>query len=205
MSAEPTQLSPARPPLTRDGVVTAARSIIATSGLDALSLRRLASDLGVTAPALYAHVRDKADLFEALAEVGFRELLGRYDEIRTDDALERIRRQCEVYVDLALLDPGLFRVMFMFRPNALAVPGVDNELPAATEAFEHGVAAIAAAIDDGAIHPDHDPMTTAMSMWTVAHGLATVLLLGVAPDPATRATLQDSVLGSTLRGFRTNG
>ena len=61
-----------RPPLQRETIVEAARDLIITDGLEALSLRRLAGQLGVTAPALYAHVRDKQDLLRALAEVRVR-------------------------------------------------------------------------------------------------------------------------------------
>jgi AcrR family transcriptional regulator len=48
MSKEP----PERPLLRRDAIVDTAREMIRAGGLHGLSLRRLASQLGVTAPAL---------------------------------------------------------------------------------------------------------------------------------------------------------
>ena len=60
-----------RPLLHREAIVAAARELIVADGLEALSLRRLAARLGVTAPALYAHVRDKQDLLRAVAESGY--------------------------------------------------------------------------------------------------------------------------------------
>jgi AcrR family transcriptional regulator len=54
--------------LTRAGIVGRALKIGETEGLDAVSLRRLASELGVTPMALYRHVRDKQDLINAMAE-----------------------------------------------------------------------------------------------------------------------------------------
>ncbi|WP_232664420.1 TetR/AcrR family transcriptional regulator C-terminal domain-containing protein [Pseudonocardia sp. TRM90224] len=42
--------------LTRDGIVDAAVAVIAADGLDALTMRRLATDLGVTAMSLYRHL-----------------------------------------------------------------------------------------------------------------------------------------------------
>jgi AcrR family transcriptional regulator len=55
--------------LTREMVVTRALEIGDAEGLEAVSLRRLASDFGVTTMALYRHVRDKQDLVNAMTEV----------------------------------------------------------------------------------------------------------------------------------------
>ena len=53
-----------RPALDREAIVRAALGIIDTDGVDALSLRRLATSLGVTPMSLYWHVADKAELLE---------------------------------------------------------------------------------------------------------------------------------------------
>jgi TetR/AcrR family tetracycline transcriptional repressor len=58
-----------RPGLTREAVVARALEIGNSEGLEAVSLRRLAQDLGVTPMALYRHVRDKQDLINAMTEV----------------------------------------------------------------------------------------------------------------------------------------
>jgi TetR/AcrR family tetracycline transcriptional repressor len=58
-----------RPGLTREAVVARALEIGTADGLEAVSLRRLARDFGVTSMALYRHVRDKQDLLNAMTEV----------------------------------------------------------------------------------------------------------------------------------------
>ncbi|GAA11946.1 putative TetR family transcriptional regulator [Gordonia alkanivorans NBRC 16433] len=55
--------------INRDAAVQASLEIIDTEGLDAFSLPRLAEQLGVRAPSLYHHFRDKHEL---LAEVALR-------------------------------------------------------------------------------------------------------------------------------------
>ncbi len=57
---------PARPPLDRDQIVAAGLRIVDVEGVDALSLRRLASDLHVAPMSLYWHVHDKAELLDLL-------------------------------------------------------------------------------------------------------------------------------------------
>jgi TetR/AcrR family tetracycline transcriptional repressor len=55
-------------PLDRQRIVTEAVALLDESGLDGVTLRKLAARLGVQAPTLYWHLRNKADLVTALAE-----------------------------------------------------------------------------------------------------------------------------------------
>jgi AcrR family transcriptional regulator len=57
-----------RPRLTRAAVVDRALALADKSGLDALTIRKLATELGVTPMALYWHFRGKDELLEGLAE-----------------------------------------------------------------------------------------------------------------------------------------
>jgi AcrR family transcriptional regulator len=54
--------------LSRERIIKAALAIIDEEGLDALTTRRLAADLGVKGASLYNHFRDKDDLVVAVAE-----------------------------------------------------------------------------------------------------------------------------------------
>ena len=54
--------------LTRGRIVERALEMAEREGLDAVSLRRIASELGVTSMALYRHVRDKNDLYAAMLD-----------------------------------------------------------------------------------------------------------------------------------------
>jgi AcrR family transcriptional regulator len=54
--------------LTRRAIVDRALELGDAEGLDAVSLRRLATELGVTPMALYRHVKDKQDLVNAMYE-----------------------------------------------------------------------------------------------------------------------------------------
>src|SRR5512138_2007399 len=52
--------------LSRERVCKEALALVDEEGLEALSMRRLGARLGVEAMSLYHHVRDKADLLDAL-------------------------------------------------------------------------------------------------------------------------------------------
>jgi TetR/AcrR family tetracycline transcriptional repressor len=54
--------------LTHDAVLAAARRVFAERGLDGLSMRAVAQELGVAPNALYSHVADKGALVDALLD-----------------------------------------------------------------------------------------------------------------------------------------
>ncbi|MEZ5142682.1 MAG: TetR/AcrR family transcriptional regulator [Acidimicrobiales bacterium] len=195
-----------RTPLRRDAIVDEARVLIARDGLDALTLRRLADQFSVSAPALYAHFHDKDDLLRAVAERQFDELMARYREIdaAADPArpLDRVRAQCRNYVRMSQQDPELFRVMFLFPPDLGGVLGVPegSELPAATQAFQMALGALEDAIAAG--HLDvQDPLPVALTLWAGVHGIANMLLLGLGLTPEAEDALVAEVTGRILRGY----
>jgi AcrR family transcriptional regulator len=58
-----------RSPLTRDRVLRAAIALADTSGLEALTMRRLGQELGVEAMSLYNHVANKDDVLDGMVDL----------------------------------------------------------------------------------------------------------------------------------------
>lgn len=68
------EAGPARVPLSRDRVLRAAVRIADDDGLNALTMRRLAEDLGAEAMSLYYHVANKDEVLNGLADTVGREI-----------------------------------------------------------------------------------------------------------------------------------
>jgi AcrR family transcriptional regulator len=64
----------ARMPLTRDRVLFAAMNLADEDGIDALTMRRLADQLGVEAMSIYHHLPNKSAILDGLAEQAFLEI-----------------------------------------------------------------------------------------------------------------------------------
>jgi AcrR family transcriptional regulator len=62
------QTTPGRVPLSRDRVLKAALEYVDTHGLESLSIRKLAAELGVQGMTLYTHVDGKDALLDGLVE-----------------------------------------------------------------------------------------------------------------------------------------
>ncbi|MFF7364467.1 TetR/AcrR family transcriptional regulator C-terminal domain-containing protein [Streptomyces sp. NPDC008125] len=59
---------PRTPLLSRERIVEAAGALVDAEGLDAVSTRRLAAELGVSGPSLYNHFRNKDEILDAVAD-----------------------------------------------------------------------------------------------------------------------------------------
>ncbi len=57
---------PAKPPLSEDGILDAALRILREEGLDAVTMRRLASELDTGPASLYVYIRNRDELLNAL-------------------------------------------------------------------------------------------------------------------------------------------
>jgi AcrR family transcriptional regulator len=64
-----------RAPLTREAIVDAALSVLDSVGMDGLSMRRVAQELGTGAASLYWHVRNKDELFQLVFDRVTREVV----------------------------------------------------------------------------------------------------------------------------------
>ena len=57
-----------RPQLTRERVVAAGIELADRDGIDSISMRKLAQELGIEAMSLYTHVRNKEDLLDGMVD-----------------------------------------------------------------------------------------------------------------------------------------
>jgi AcrR family transcriptional regulator len=189
-----------RQPLTREAIAAAARNLLVAEGLHAVSLRRVASSLGVTAPALYAHVVDKRDLLQGIAEQEITSMLKEFDAINTNEPVEQLRQMCHSYVDYGLRNPDLFRAMFLFRPELTseARGGTTALTTRIHESFK------TVARDAHAHHSleDSDADLAALTAWTSAHGVVTVLLSGPPLTVELQGRLAEATINAALTGIR---
>src|ERR1700689_2176452 len=66
--------------VSRDDIVAAGLALLDETGLEGLTLRRLAERLGIRAPTLYWHVRDKRELLDLMVSVIMDEALADWRE-----------------------------------------------------------------------------------------------------------------------------
>ena len=103
-----------------DEVVVAARRLLEEEGAGALTMRRLAEQLGIKAPSLYKHLPDKTALEAAIIATGLEEAAARFEQAvdsattggdAAGDGSAAISALAAAYREFALAHPHLYRLM----------------------------------------------------------------------------------------------
>jgi AcrR family transcriptional regulator len=140
-------------------IVAAARTILETEGREGLTMRALASRLGMQAPSLYKHVEDKDELEALLIADGFRELgaalHGALEGLvpRRSPRSRRLEALARAYRAWALAHPDLYRL------------ATEGELP--RDRMPDGLEAWTAAPLVEVAGGEH----RARAIWAFAHGM----------------------------------
>jgi len=152
----------------RDDSVGAALRILEAEGEQALSMRRVADEIGVRAPSLYKHISGRDELIAALQAIGLRaagQALSTARRKRT--VATRLPAFAVAYRNMALARPALYRL-------TAGRPLLRDQLP---DGLEQEVAEIVVDVVGG--DPD-----LARALWAFAHGMADLELAGRFPPGA---------------------
>jgi AcrR family transcriptional regulator len=124
---------PAKPALTRAGIVATALAVMRAEGLDRVTMRRLAAELDTGPASLYVYVRNTAELHAAMLE----ELLGQIDlspVTARGDWRERLITVLTSYTAILFEHPGLALSALVTRPSGPAYFGLVDGILALLEA-----------------------------------------------------------------------
>lgn len=122
-----------RPPLTRRRVVEAALRLVDEEGLDALTFRKLATELDTSPMAPYSYVRNKEELLDLMLDV----VLGEVDlgVQPGSDGIDQLRSMFRSYHSVLTAHPGMAKVYserVKVGPNGLRA--IDHALSVLREA-----------------------------------------------------------------------
>jgi len=159
-------------------LIDAGMAILEVRAADQLSLREVARAVGVSATAVYHHFPDKDALKGALAQAGLDRLA--LDQHRAADAAgggaAGFAATGRAYVRFALSNPALFRLIFA---STASLSGPGPHLRSVPEALSFLRANAASAAPPGA--SEEVVRAVALQAWSLAHGLAMLMLDGQVP------------------------
>jgi len=154
---------------TETRVLETAYELYAAEGIDALSMRRIAGQLGITAPALYKHFESKDALVEAIADRGFELFEQRLAHDASRSPVRTVLRILHAYRQFAIDEPQLFQVMFVMpRTRRRTFP---HDFAARRSAsFNMLRSAVEQGMRQGKLKQDN-PLEVTLNLWAYAHGL----------------------------------
>ncbi len=185
--------------LHKDTVVEAAASLLNTEGAEALTLNRLAQELGVKTPSLYNHVDGLPGLYRELALLNARTLGERFTQAAIGKsgpaALIAVATAYRAYIKEA---PGVY--LAGLRSSGAQQP-VDADLSAAEEASLRVTVAVVASFG----LTGEDALHAVRGLRSLVHGFATLEIAGGFGLPLSLEESFDRLLQMFVRALQTAG
>jgi AcrR family transcriptional regulator len=183
----------------RERLCEAAERLFAERGPEAVTMRQLATELGVSPMTPYRYFADKDDILAAVRAQGYDRFAQALEAAaaQTSDPVERSRLMGQSYLDFALAHPHTYKLMFdLNQPDEQRFP----ELVAASARARETMRANARGmLDAGLIEGDLD--TVAHAFWAAIHGVVVLQLAGKLAHIDYR-TLLSAVSQALFQGLR---
>ena len=194
----------------REEILEAAQKLFLSEGYDQTTIRRIAELVGVTAPVLYRHFKDKEESLLEICDRCFGDLVAQTDAVLASepDPLKALRKMGETYIRFGLAHPDEYRLVFMSR--GANVPGYDHRTIVPEGAEQRGQMGavcfgkvarhVATLVQAGTLRPG-DPATLAEMLWIAMHGLVSLFITKPDFPWSDREALIGGVLDMAIDGL----
>jgi AcrR family transcriptional regulator len=190
--------------LRQEILVAATRMLEETGREDALSLRGVAREVGISAPSVYRHFKDKADLVSTVLDATYRALAIEMSEAAESaaaagaDPWARVRATVTAYRRFAIDKPRRYRLMFSLEYEPERRPSTDHPIHTVLLAWTDTADAYLA---EAAPDRRAEARDLGIHLWTALHGqlvLWRTLPSPVAGSEAILIELEESLLRRLL-------
>ncbi|MFI2291341.1 TetR/AcrR family transcriptional regulator [Streptomyces niveus] len=158
----------------RQEILDAATRILEETGReDALSLRGVAREVGISAPSVYRHFKDKADLVSTVLDATYRALAvamreaGESAAAAGADPWARARATVTAYRRFAIDKPRRYRLMFSLEYEPEHHPSADHPIGTVLQAWTDTADAY---LTEAAPDRRAEAQDLGIHLWTALHG-----------------------------------
>lgn len=186
----------------RERLIGAALALYRTQGYEAVTLRGLAAQLGISHVTPYRYFKSKEALFAAIRTEVYTHFADHFEAADLPDQppLMRLRSMCLAFVDFGRRYPDDYRLIFSLRQPAA------DEYPALQEVRErpmnYAIAICQQAIDAGQLQGD--AKTWAHVAWAAIHGLLSLHVANLLMFERSLDSLVEPLLSALLPGTAAN-
>ncbi|WP_416462473.1 TetR-like C-terminal domain-containing protein [Sphingomonas sp. VDB2] len=185
----------------RETVLVAAASILRNDGPAALTLRRVAQDVGASTKVIYTTFGGKDGLFDALYLRSYAGLQAAMEMASSaQDAETRLRSICDAYRDYALAEPGFYNVMYGDLGRSWQAPPESRAQAGQTfRILREAVAAMRPSC------PSDNVIQITRQLWAAMHGLVSLQMRGLLSDEEDFDTLFHDTVAVIYNGSLSGG
>lgn len=162
---------------TRDRIITSARALVETGGVDGLSLRKVAAQVELTPMAIYRHFADKDALVEALVLDALDRWADRVAKVSVEEPLAWLEALGDEFLAFALEEPRRFELAFLV-PSKRARRFPDDFDSGRSPAGRLWMARLEVLRERGRLTYDAEPVEVGFTLWALAQGFVTLYRAG---------------------------
>lgn len=168
----------------RSLILDAARELFIHKGVEAVTMRAVATKIGYSATSIYLYFSDKDELLRAVVDADVLKLAQALQlTLSISDPLQRFLQFSQHYVQFALTNPNHYRMMFMTQhpPCDPSLSSIEQHNPE-QDAYAQLIGVATSAWEAGVFRAEFtDPALIAQTVWAAMHGLC-ALHINLAQD-----------------------
>jgi len=186
----------------RQQILETAEELFVRDGYEKVTMRKIAGRIEYSPTTIYHHFTDKGELFACLLEGYQARLLAVIQEInsREEDPLAALKRGMRAYTEFGLANPSYYKLAFLnppeFKAESYLVEGSKG-----TELFLTLRGSVERCLRQGLFRP-MDAGLAAQILWTMNHGVTSLLISNPNFPWADREALIDGVVDCAIEGLR---
>lgn len=183
----------------RDAIITTAREIAASDGWSAVTVRKVAQNIGYTAPIIYEHFGSKDEMLNQILKHGYEVLYDRMVEAAGDeaDSEKRISSMTLAYWHFAHEAPELYQLMYGMD-GARATSDTAREYASPVVKF---ITAEMVRFNPERITPKNLPLVL-VEAWSLVHGMIALDVSGYTVRYVDSKDLPDVLVTGILELLR---
>jgi len=188
----------------KEAVLDAARKLCFAEGVDGVSARKIAREVGCSATAIYLYYRNIDDVLHHLRMEGHALLAEYFRGVdHSLSPIDRLRETGRAYYRFGIEHPKYYELMFLSRFKD-APPREFVQQEVFTLLLVRDV--VKEAMDARAIRTDVDPMTLANALWSQVHGVTSLAISGllILTAPGREHELVEVVLDGIVNAWRSS-
>jgi len=188
---------------TSRALLEAAHRLLAEQGSEALTVRRIATEAGMSTMNVYSRFGGKDGVVDELYRSGFERLFTAVNAVPvTDDFEGDLMRMAHAYRQFALDNPTYYHVMFRsaihdFTPS-------DEATEVALSGLQVFIQRIAVGQERGVVREDpaYPPTDIAAWLWASCHGLVSLELFAIAEERVVWDSVFENGMQTAIAGLR---
>lgn len=185
----------------REKILDTSRNLLFEEGHRALSMRKIAREVGVSATSIYIYFDHKDHLLHTLIEESVEELSSFIEKraYQEKDAIKKFKAIIHAYIDFAMQNPEKYQILYLLQPKAMKrYP--KEKFRKARRSYELLVKVIEESEKQGLMSVKK-PVIAAYTIWAQLHGIVSVVLNQRLDSRIDRNEFLEESVDQVVQGF----